>query len=60
MAYVRRVRLARAHDELAEADPESTTAMIVAQRWGFVHYGRFAAQYRQAFGCSPAEMLRCT
>jgi AraC-like DNA-binding protein len=60
MAYVRRVRLARAHDELAEADPESTTAMTVAQRWGFVHYGRFAAQYRQRFGCSPAETLRGT
>jgi AraC-like DNA-binding protein len=32
--------------------------MIVAQRWGFMHYGRFAAQYRQRFGCLPGETLR--
>jgi AraC-like DNA-binding protein len=58
MAYVRSVRMARAHAELLEATPESTTAMIVAQRWGFMHYGRFAAQYRQRFGCLPGETLR--
>jgi AraC-like DNA-binding protein len=58
MAYLRSVRLARAHDELVEAEPGATTATAVAQRWGFAHYGRFAAQYRQRFGCSPAETLR--
>jgi AraC-like DNA-binding protein len=58
MAYVRGVRLARAHDELVEAEPDATTAMAVAQRWGFTHYGRFAAQYRQRFGCSPSQTLR--
>jgi AraC-like DNA-binding protein len=58
MAYVRGVRLARAHDDLVEAEPDATTAMAVAQRWGFTHYGRFAAQYRQRFGCSPSQTLR--
>jgi hypothetical protein len=55
---LRRVRLARAHDELVDAEPGATTAMAVAQRWGFTHYGRFAAQYRQRFGRSPGETLR--
>jgi AraC-like DNA-binding protein len=32
--------------------------MAVALRWGFTHYGRFAAQYRQRFGCSPSQTLR--
>jgi transcriptional regulator GlxA family with amidase domain len=58
MAYLRMVRLARVHDELVDADPEATTAMAVAQRWGFGHYGRFAALYRQRFGRSPAATLR--
>jgi AraC-like DNA-binding protein len=60
MAYARRVRLARAHDELVDAEPDATTATAVAHRWGFTHYGRFAAQYREQFGCSPAQTLRGT
>lgn len=58
MEHVRRVRMARAHDELVHAEPGATTAMAVAQRWGFTNYGRFAAHYRQRFGCSPSETLR--
>ena len=34
------------------------TATAIAQRWGFPHYGRFAAQYRRAYGCAPADTLR--
>ena len=60
MAYVRNLRLARAHDELAGAELGSTTATAVAHRWGFTHYGRFTAQYRQRFGCSPRDTLRRT
>lgn len=58
MAHLRRVRLARAHDELAAAEPGRTTATAVALRWGFAHYGRFAAQYRRCYGHSPADTLR--
>ena len=45
MAYLRQVRMARAHDELLGADPQLTTAGTVARKWGFGHYGRFAAEY---------------
>jgi AraC-like DNA-binding protein len=58
MTYLRQVRLARAHDELAGADPDSTTATVVARNWGFWHYGRFAAEYRKRYGRTPAETLR--
>lgn len=30
----------------------------VALEHGFVHMGRFAAQYRQRFGCTPSRTLR--
>ena len=58
MRYLRHVRLDRARAELLRSDPEQTTATFVAQNWGFDHYGRFAAEYRQRFGCSPSETLR--
>jgi AraC-like DNA-binding protein len=60
MAYLRQVRLARAHEELVSADPDRTTASAVAHNWGFWHYGRFAAEYRKRYGRTPADTLRKT
>jgi AraC-like DNA-binding protein len=57
MAYLREVRLGRAHDDLRHAPP-GTTVADVAFRWGFVHLGRFAARYRARYGQSPSETLR--
>jgi transcriptional regulator GlxA family with amidase domain len=58
MAYLRQVRMARAHEELVAADPELTTATAIARKWGFGHYGRFAADYARRFGRKPSETLR--
>jgi AraC-like DNA-binding protein len=58
MTYLRQVRLHRAHAELAANSPDSVTVTIVAGRWGFVHLGRFASQYRRLFGETPSETLR--
>lgn len=58
MRYLRQVRLARAHAALLAADADQTTATAVAHAWGFLHYGRFAAEYRKAYGRSPSEVLR--
>jgi AraC-like DNA-binding protein len=58
MTYLRQVRMARAHEELLAADPELTTASAVARKWGFGHYGRFAAEYARRFGRKPSETLR--
>ena len=58
MTYLRQVRLHRVHAELAANSPDSATVTTVAGRWGFVHLGRFASQYRQLFGETPSETLR--
>jgi AraC-like DNA-binding protein len=60
MAYVRQVRLARAHAELRAADPDQTTVAEVARRWGFPRAGRFAARYRARYGVPPSRTLRAT
>ncbi len=57
-AQLRHVRLSRAHDELRAADPARETVAAVAGRWGFVHLGRFAVEYRRRYGRSPSDDLR--
>jgi AraC-like DNA-binding protein len=58
MAYLRRLRLHHVHAELAAHSPDSVTVTTVATRWGFLHLGRFASQYRQLFGETPSQTLR--
>ena len=58
MMYLRRLRLHRVHAELAASCPDSVTVTMTAGRWGFMHLGRFASQYRQLFGEAPSETLR--
>jgi len=58
MAWLRRLRLDRAHADLDAADPTSATVTEIAARWGFLHQGKFAAQYRARFGGTPSETLR--
>jgi AraC-like DNA-binding protein len=58
LAYLRRVRLERAHEELLRADPRTATVADIAQRWGFVHQSRFAAAYRARYNASPSQALR--
>jgi AraC-like DNA-binding protein len=58
MAYLRLVRLRRAHSALREADPAETTVEAVALGVGLLHQGRFAVNYRAAFGESPSQTLR--
>jgi AraC-like DNA-binding protein len=56
-AFIREVRLTRAHDELVASDALRTTVGAVARHWGFPHLGRFAEQYRRRFGRNPSETL---
>ncbi|WP_329581210.1 helix-turn-helix domain-containing protein [Streptomyces sp. NBC_01361] len=53
LAHLRAVRLANAHRDLLTANPDTTTVTAIATRWGFLHPGRFTAQYRTLYGHSP-------
>ncbi|ANZ40367.1 hypothetical protein BBK82_34440 [Lentzea guizhouensis] len=55
MAYLRQVRLGRAHEDLLAGGGPVTS---VAHRWGYAHAGRFAVDYRRAYGVPPSETLR--
>jgi AraC-like DNA-binding protein len=58
IAYLRRVRLASAHRDLQQTDPDTgITVSDIAIRWGFTNPGRFAAAYRQAYGRQPSHTL---
>lgn len=52
--YLRRIRLERAHQDLATADAVSgTTAAGVARRWGWASFSQFSLAYRRRFGKLP-------
>ncbi|MBA2952918.1 AraC family transcriptional regulator [Nocardioides sp. CGMCC 1.13656] len=57
MAYLREVRLRRAHEALSAADRDATTVRAVATGLGMWHPSRFAAAYRAAFGETPSDTL---
>lgn len=58
MAYLRRVRLQRAHADMSAADGAPATVASVAHRWGFTHLGRFARAYQALYGDLPVQTLR--
>ena len=60
MAYLREVRLRRAHSELRSAHPCHTTVAAVAHRWGFTHLGRFATAHKLMYGETPHQALLAT
>ncbi|WP_305787036.1 helix-turn-helix transcriptional regulator [Symbioplanes lichenis] len=57
-AYLRQVRLGRAHQLLLAGLQGQETVAAVAHRCGFAHLGRFSRAYRQRYGAAPSETLR--
>jgi len=58
-AYLRRVRLDRAHQQLCAANPgDGVTVTEIATRWGFASPSRFAASYSATYGVLPSRTLR--
>lgn len=57
MAYLRDVRLRRAHQTLIESDPSDVTVASIAYRWGFTNLGRFAAAHARRYGEIPSVTL---
>jgi AraC-like DNA-binding protein len=58
MAYLRKVRLLRAHGDLRAAHPSVQTVASIARYWGFTHLSRFAAAHEAEYGMSPVRVLR--
>jgi AraC-like DNA-binding protein len=58
MAYLRVVRLRRAHGDLRSAHPAQSTVATIAHRWGFTDLGRFASAHKTMYGETPLQTLR--
>ena len=58
LQYLHRRRLNFVHQELLNAEPDSTSVTKVAIRWGFSELGRFAVEYKRLFGESPSTTLK--
>ena len=56
MEFLRRIRFERVRNELLHPI-HGTTVTSAAMRWGFLHLGRFAAEYRARFNESPSATL---
>jgi AraC-like DNA-binding protein len=57
MAYLQQLRLSAAREEILSEMREKTIAEI-AMRWGYFHFGRFAADYKKRFGELPSHSRR--
>lgn len=58
MEFLRELRLDRVRaDLLAAGASQGTGVREAAQRYGFLHLGHFAAQYRARFGERPSETM---
>jgi AraC-like DNA-binding protein len=60
MAYLRAMRLQRAHRALLAADPATATVTQIALSCGFAHLGEFGTAYRRVFGLTPSQTLHKT
>jgi AraC-like DNA-binding protein len=59
LGYLRSIRLERAHRDLQGAEPgDGASVAALAAKWGFIHLGRFATEYRRRFGVYPSQTLR--
>jgi AraC-like DNA-binding protein len=57
--WFRSMKLNAIRRELQRSSGTRERVSDIAMRWGFLHFGRFAEEYRQLFGERPRETLRC-
>ena len=57
MRFLHDTRLEMARHELLDA-PAGASVSQVASRWGFLHFGRFAATYQGKYGEKPSQTLQ--
>ncbi len=56
--FIRLLKLNLIHQELINSNPEQSTVMKIAYRWGFTHMGRFSGYYTELFGQNPSLTLK--
>jgi AraC-like DNA-binding protein len=57
IAFLRAIRLQRAHQALLVADPTDSTVTEIALQCGFSHMGEFGSGYKRRFGVTPSQTL---
>lgn len=58
MAYLKDLRLEKAHQELRNSEYQSVTD--IAYKWNFTHLGRFSQEYKRRYGELPSSTHKCT
>lgn len=56
LEFLRELRLQYVHAELLATEHNGSVAKV-AEKWGFLNHGRFAALYRRVYGKLPSEDL---
>lgn len=56
--FLRQLKLNLTHNDLKKSDPNQSTVMRIAEKWGFMHMGRFSNFYTELFGENPSQTLR--
>ena len=56
--FFRLLKLNHVHYDLKNADAKSNSVSRIAQKWGFVHMGRFSRYYTDLFGENPSITLK--
>jgi AraC family ethanolamine operon transcriptional activator len=57
MQYLRKIRIEHVRSNLLRPRI-GTSVTSEAARWGFLHFGRFSAEYESCFGELPSQTLR--
>ncbi|WP_171052582.1 helix-turn-helix domain-containing protein [Ruegeria sediminis] len=57
-AFMKMRRLASVRSDLRKSPPDETLIGDAMSKYGFMHVGQFAADYRKAFGERPSETLK--
>ncbi len=56
--FLRNMKLNLVYRDLKFADPSTEKVSSVAQKWGFMHMGRFSNYYTKLFGENPSQTLK--
>ena len=56
--FLRNMKLNLVYRDLKYADPKVEKVSQIAQKWGFMHMGRFSKYYTELFGENPSQTLK--